>query len=216
MAILTENQKQALNGLEEARDRKDTYRTSTGVTLKLKRVSPMIVYDATNAMKAPRPPLVLIEGKSEPEENILDPDFHAAMEAFEREKGTLASTVYLTLGTKVDFTDYPSDMPKPTDTDWSEQLEELTDVLNIPEKGIKRYFAWLMYVALTSPLETAEVIQRIMRLSGVVEEADVVNAMESFRRDEGRDTDSGSIVEPESESEDSDEDIADSDSPVGQ
>lgn len=172
------------------------YTSSTGVKVRLKRVSALIISDAAQKLKAPRPPKVFIDDKGREEENPNDPEYIEEMDRYAYNKGYLAVTVYLTLG--VEVLHRPDEIPAPESTEWSDEISTITG-MEIPATGRARYLAWLKYIAFTET-DVATVTTRIMRLNGVIEEADVVEALESFRNNAGLSTATGVPASTEGES----------------
>ena len=176
----------------DKQDAPDRYTSKSGVVLALKRVPPFLVRDAQRNLKRPKPPVVFIEEKGAEEENPADPDYIEELERFQEKLGDVANGVYMVRGTRV--LTVPEGMEKADGTEWSSQIAELTG-LEIPESGYKRYFAWLKYVALDTMDDFFGVIGKIAMLGGVVKEADVAQAMETFRGDEVGDADRESVPE---------------------
>lgn len=167
-------------------DRSDPnfYTTASGVKLKLKRVSSFIVMDAGAKIKDPPVPKYLDPEKGREEENPLDPQYKKAMVEADRQRADLAVSVYLGFGTEVVS---EGTVVCPLDSqEWIDELLELTD-LDIPVSGRRRYLAWLKYHVLDDS-ESNRILQAIQRLSGIVQEREVLDQVDSFRSDESGDT----------------------------
>lgn len=168
----------------------NSYTTGRGVELRLKRVSSLILQDALKKLVPPKPPKVYLEDKQTHEENPNDPDFIAAQQAFDMERGMLSMGIYFTLGTEVVST--PPDVPHHSSEDWVEDIEFIAGipVPSVAEKPRARYLLWLKYIAITDD-DLEPLLQKIMRMSGLTMEGDVAQATQAFRNSPARDSDSG-------------------------
>lgn len=171
----------------------DTYKTKTGVTLKLKRVSPLLMADASRALVEPRVPQVANLDKEEDgsvlEDNPADPDYIAAMNQYRQQLSDLSSAIYLTRGT-VPERPLPDGVPDWEDSEWSADIEDIAQI-RVPALGKRRYWAWLKYIVLEDLDDFSDLLRAIMRRGGITMEADVAQATTDFRSDEEGDTSEG-------------------------
>lgn len=171
-----------IDSIDDAFKDPTIYVTEKGITLKLSKISRLLVVDIAKKVVLPKPPVMFIEEKGRQEENPADPDYLEALQDAEYKRGMATIGAYLTLGTKV--LTLPIDdkgnclISGPDSTEWSELLADAG--MEVPEKGRARYLAWLKYYALTDT-ELNDLILAITRLSGVTAEEDVKTIKESFR-----------------------------------
>lgn len=156
--------------------------TASGVVLKLKKVSRLLVADASKKIKMPKVPTWINEEKGREEENPNDPDYLQAVQDAKYQQAMLVYTVYLAFGTEVES--QPITMSQYFETDWADEIKETLDI-DIPDKPKSRYVTWLKYVALDDE-EVNVIMTRIMRLSGTLKEEDVQEVMDSFRSNKER------------------------------
>lgn len=162
------------------------FTTASGVVFNVLPISLYLLRDAIRRLEAPKIPLVHIEDKDTFEENPSDPDYIAALDEFNVRRIEISGDVALYKGTTVHSV--PDGVPTHIDDEWRMELLELSeDNLQIPVSGPRRYLAWIRYVA-ASHSEVLDLHNRVMQVSGHVMEADVENASESFRGNEGRTT----------------------------
>jgi len=159
---------------------------STGVVLELSPPSPWAFMAAQRKIQAdkPKPPLYLNEEKGREEENEGDPAYVAALSLWEKELIEYLYDVGIATGTRV--------IESPIPTSDSEELDDLLEVLRItPATGKKaRYLQWLKYWAAPTSKDIQVILEPLLRMMGTPE-ADVAQATELFRGDEGRPTDNG-------------------------
>lgn len=164
------------------------FTASTGLQLKLKKVSRMIILDATRKLAIPQPPRQFIESKGREEENPADPAYQTAYNSYMYDIGMIGYATYFILGTVP--VSMPDDLEPSEGTTWSDNIQAVHEDLNIPEKGPRRYFAWLKYYALNEQDQNA-LLQACIRYSGGTLEADVKEAQASFRDIQAGDTAAG-------------------------
>lgn len=159
----------------------DRYTTSNGIVLQLKPIPPLLINDAQNNLKAPRPPRVPNLDKDPDghvlEENPNDPTFIEQYREYRVNLSELSNAIFLTRGTKV--LDVPSGVEPVDSTDWSDDLKDLAG-LDVPEKGRRRYYCWMKYVALSNINDLTTVLRKVSNLAGVTLEADVAQATADF------------------------------------
>lgn len=176
--------------VEEKKEIPDRVELSNGIVLKLRRVAPLVVREATVRVEKPRPPTVYREDKQREEENPADPDYLEAMEAYDEKTSKAAIDAILLLGTEP--VEIPEGVSKPEDSDWVEVLDYLGITLNL-EDPRTRYLAWLRFYAMASADDIEKAIGGPMLLSGV-SESEVRESLDSFRSDGERGTNSDSKV----------------------
>lgn len=183
----------ALDALPNGGDDGDptVFVAATGVRLKLKRVSQMIVADAKRRLPEPRVPKWINPDKEREEENPNDPAYVEALYNYRYDTSMLALRVYLIMGTEP-ILPLPSGMVPAESTEWSDAIMAADDGVEIPESGPRRYFCWLKYYALPDD-EVMQVMTKIIRLSGKTLEEDVRRAQESFRGNPTGDTTNGVV-----------------------
>lgn len=156
----------------------DRFTTKEGIVFKLRRVPPMLIVDAEKKHRPPRVPKVWIEDKQTHEENTNDPQYQQELDEYRRTIGDISNAVLLTRGTRVEH--IPDGIDKPEDTDWAEDVQELTDI-EVPDSGRARYFCWVKYVAVTNMDDFKALIQKISSLAGMTTEIEVAEAADNFR-----------------------------------
>lgn len=160
---------------------------SNGIRLRVQRVAPLAIREATLRVEKPRPPKVLIEEKGREEENPADPDYLRELEEYEEATGLAAVNVVLLKGTSIEHV--PEGMSRLEDGDWVEDCQFLGIEFDA-ENPRARYLAWLRFYAICSDADLLAVLGGLRQTSGVREE-DVAKAAESFRGGEARGADSG-------------------------
>lgn len=191
----------ALDGADtHSNDRPDQYTSKNGIVFRLKPVPPLLIVDAQKVHKEPKPPKVLIEDKGTQEENPNDPEYQRQLAEHRATIAEISNAVILTRGSEV--LSVPDGLDKPSDPDWAEDVHDLTGI-EVPEKGRRRYFCWMKYVALSSMDDFQEIVQRISRLGGITMEVDVAEAEARFRPDEEGNTPVGVRARPQTKRGDS-------------
>lgn len=161
----------------EILDKPDEFTARNGLVLKLKKVNRLVVVEAGRKIPMPAVPRFFNEDKGREEENPSHPDYIEAVREANYNRGMMAVSVYLTLGTEIKS--LPKELELPESLEWSQTMEELG--IPIPGASKPRYVAWLKYYALDDD-ELTELTNKSMRFSGITLEEDVKEAQESFRR----------------------------------
>ncbi len=154
----------------------DVLELSTGVKLRLRRPSSMLVKEATKSLMEgePRPPMVFIEEKEREEENPNDPDFIAAHNIWLAEVGIRSLRALIPTGTKLEHK--PEDVVGPEDEDFEDLMAAMGQ--EAAAGKFSRYVQWVMSVACgAQDLEILSV--RLMRLAGIPE-GDVADVLATF------------------------------------
>ena len=155
----------------------DIITTSTGVTVRCNRVSPLILGDIPRKFKKPRPPISFNEDLGKKEENPNHPEYKADLAEWESSVSLLMIDVMLLCGTKIEK--LPKAFPDMDAQDFIDEMEILGfDIVN-PKK---KYLAYLKYKVCANNDDVLGIVGCVSRLSGVSEE-DVQKAQESFRAD---------------------------------
>ena len=154
----------------------DVLELSTGVKLRLKKPSPMLVKEATQGLmrEEQKPPKVFIQEKEREEPNPNDPGYIADHNVWLAEVGVRSLKALIPTGTAL--IEKPDDIVGPDDEDFVDLMEAMGQV---PATGkYSRYVQWVMSVACSGPdLEILSV--RLMRLAGIPEE-DVSDVLGTF------------------------------------
>jgi hypothetical protein len=187
-----------LDTLETHQDDPSVFVAGTGVRLKMKRVSQMIIADAKRRLPAPRIPKWFNPDKEREEDNPNDPDYIERVANYQYDTAMLALRIYLIMGTEP-MEPLPDGISPHTSFDWSDMILAADPDAEIPETGPRRYYAWLKYYALPDD-QVMQCMNKIIRFSGGTLEEDVARAQQSFRRDSERDTNMGVDDSAQSES----------------
>lgn len=169
----------------------DCVTLDNGVVLKIRKVPPLLLARAQEQIAVPKVPLFHNTERDEDEENPNHPDYIAAVEAYKTAIEMAAMNAMLLLGTSIKSV--PEGIDKPEDEDWTFFLDALD--VKIPEGKPGRYLAWLRYYAITTPLDLLETMNAVGRVTGV-SEADVLQAVESFRSNQGRGVNTNGTAPP--------------------
>jgi hypothetical protein len=161
---------------------------SNGVSFKLKAVSGLLIRRAVTQVPKPEVPMWFNEDRGRDEPNPNHPDYLAELERYDETTGMAAMNVMFLVGTKV-VHPLPPDIPALEDAGWLDELNYLG--IDAKTDGPGRYLDWLKYVVLSSPEDMVTLSVSLGRLCGLGE-GDVTAALNSFRRGEGRGTNSGS------------------------
>ncbi len=154
----------------------DVLELSTGVKLRLRRPSSMLVKEATKSLMEaePKPPMVFIEEKEREEENPNDPDFRAAHNIWLAEVGIRSLRALIPTGTAIEYK--PDDVVGPEDEDFADLMAAMGQ--QVEGGRYSRYVQWVMSVA-CGALDLEILSVRLMRLAGIPE-GDVADVLEMF------------------------------------
>ena len=169
-------------------DKQDTLRLSTGVVLRLRTPSAMVVESSFREAqkKKPKPPRTYIEAKGREEENPSDPVYVAATKQWKLETGMRGLRALIPSGTALETV--PEDLPGPDDADYVDLMASMT--LDPGAGRFTRYVQWVLHVACAGVDDIDSLTNTLQRLIGVSEE-DVAKAQSMFQGDEGRAADTG-------------------------
>lgn len=177
--------KQAVDSLVEPAD-PSIFVASNGVRFKLKRTSNMLMLEAARRVPVPQPPRTFNEDKGRDEENPNDPQYVVDLRNYNYDLGMLTADGYFALGTSL-LLPLPDGVEPPGGDEWAETLTAVSPDLDIPEKGPRRYLAWLKFYALPDS-DQQSLMRAVVRLSSAVLEADVAKALSTFPSDAARDS----------------------------
>lgn len=168
-------------GLEEQDN--TVYHCKSGLVLKLKPVSSVLIRARAKTVPYPKPPMYYNPTTERDEENWGSPEFVDALTKWDVEQAELTMGTLFLYGTHV--LHLPEDIPDYQDHSWSDSLEDKEvwgehAMTGIPPKGDARYIRWLEFIALRDE-EAMEIGAQIRILGGAVPEEAVQEAMDSFR-----------------------------------
>lgn len=182
----------AANVAEKQEGQDNLVTLSQGITLEIRPVPPLLVYEVLNRMEKPKPPMVWNEDRKRDEANPNDPEYLEALEQFILTVGMAQANTMFLMGTKVHSV--PEGCFGPEDDGWQELLQDLDTPIPIEEGKSKRYVQWLRLYALATEEDQRKIMAACGRASGVRKE-DVEKAVDNFRSDMAGPTDNGSPTE---------------------
>lgn len=158
---------------------------STGVILRLRRVSTWAITAVERQMAAqrPQPPQIYNPDRDRHEPHEADPDYQAAVERFQMLLHERRFEVAVGTGTAIEHV--PDGVPALENASWLELLAALRIPLPEPFTGAERYIAWVKYVAAPTDEDWLAITYPVRRQVGTPEE-DVAAAAGSFRRNTQR------------------------------
>lgn len=171
---MTDIHEVALEVAQTERKKDNTVVLSTGVVLKVKSVSRMLLGDLMRKYERPKPPLVFNRDIGRSEENQNDPDYKARLTKYDTDVAMGVVDVMIMMGTEI------KSLPKgfiPIDGNWDDGYDALGITVG---SGKKRYLNWVKHIAAPDDNDVNEIMFAIGRLSGVAEE-DVNTAATLFR-----------------------------------
>lgn len=164
----------------------ELYTTSTGVVVRIRPVSRLLVTQVKTAIKDPKPPVLMIEEKGRPEPNPNDPFYVEALIDAQIRRTVAVIDLILALAVEVVSIDGRT---IPYDSEgWAEAIAE--SGIEVPTEPKKRYGAWLKYIAIPIEEDLALILQKAQRQVFTLE-ADVEDSSNQFRSDETRNSDLG-------------------------
>ena len=146
----------------------------------------MLVVEAARRVRPPKVPVVYIESKDREEENPNDPTYQQDFMEYKYHQGKIVVDVYLAFGSQL--LEVGRGVHPVESTEWSEDLKIVG--VEVPETGRARYLAWATFYALTDD-DAVEMQNRIGQLNGIVLNAEVDQATDTFRDTEERPADTG-------------------------
>ncbi len=166
----------------------DMLTLSTGVVLKLRTPSEMVVDSAFRAVEKhkPKPPRMYLEDKEREEENPSDPDYLAELRQWKLEVGMRGLRALIPSGTTLESV--PEGLPGPDDPDYIDLMASMT--IDPGAGRFTRYVQWVLHIACKGVDDVQNLTNALQRLIGVSEE-DVAKAQAMFQGDEGETADTG-------------------------
>ena len=151
----------------------DEFKFSTGIVVRIKRVSPFLISDVLKTIPRPRPPVQEVDygdGVKRQEENPAHPSYELALEEYNQRVTELSTRITLRRGVEADI-DYAalSQIKEELAADFGVELEEKDDLI-----------AYIKYVATGSPDDVRRLAAAILSESQPSEEAIQAN-VDSFR-----------------------------------
>lgn len=170
-------------------DDRSIYHCRSGVTLKLKAVSSMLIMKRGEQIPEPIPPTVTDDhGREEPYYGA--PSYQQAIREYNEKISFMNMGTNFLLGTEV--VNLPPNFPGYLSKVWSDPLEDQViwgdTAMKIPSDEGGRYIYWMSYIVLNHDIELMEVAAQIKILGGAVPESAVKEAQDSFRSLSGQRT----------------------------
>lgn len=175
--------KSGVKTMASAKGGQDVIILSTGVVLKLQTVPAWKMNDATNEIKKPDVPKMIVDG-DRVTENPDDPEYQKALKKYTSDMSDKVNDYMIVFGTSL--VSKPEGFPGPEEMEWREKLE--WSGMKLGENKIAIYCAWVKYVAGPLINDIKLILAEVGRRSGV-SEADVKTAADNFRSGDKRDTD---------------------------
>lgn len=178
--------------------RKDSWESVSvpGLVLNLHVVSRYAIIAAREHIIEPEVPVVWLEEKSREEANPMHPDYIEKMGEWRLATSIATIDTYIALGTSLKT--LAEGMEGPESSEWAEKLAAAK--LRIPGKDqpTARYLMWLKMWAITDDTEVRNLIRACQRFNGLTLEEDVKEAVDNFKSDEGRDSNTSNAGATES------------------
>ena len=186
--MLDQDKETGTTGVPAGDGEQDTLTLSTGVVLRLRTPSEMVVESSFRAVKKhePKPPRVYIKDKEREEENPSDPDYLAALKEWKVEVGMRGLRALIPSGTTMESV--PDSLPGPEDEDYIDLMASMT--IDPGSGRFTRYVQWVLHVACAGIDDIDNLSNALQRLIGVSEE-DVAKAQAMFQGDKGGPADTG-------------------------
>jgi hypothetical protein len=174
------------------KDDSTIYHSRSGVTLKLRAVSAMLIARRAQDIPMPEPP-VIVDDRGREEANLASPSYLKALREYDEKISFVNMGTMFLFGTSV--LALPDDFPRMEDKSWSDPLENRVtwgeSAMTIPTDHDGRYIFWMTYIVLNHDIEIVEVPAQIRILGGSVPMQAVKDAEDSFRNLSKRDTNTG-------------------------
>lgn len=156
---------------------------SSGVVLACKPVPPLAMREVAIHVPPPAVPTWHNPDKDREEPNPNDPAYIKAVENYQAEQLFKVTEVIMLLGTEIKST--PPDIIAYTSDDWLGPLTVLGVIVDEPKNKWERYLMWLRFYACKTQSDVANIIGRVVAVSGVTE-VEVQRAAAAFLRTAGR------------------------------
>lgn len=151
-------------------------RLSSGVILKVKKVSGFLMQEVIKQFPKPKVPMWHNEDMGRDEPNPDDPTYKEQLSERDANIGLAIIDLFIVSGTQLK--DIPQGIPGPADDGWTDELEAID--MEISTKPMKRYLMWVKFVACPDENDVASIVSKVGQVSGVSEES-VNSAAETFR-----------------------------------
>lgn len=153
---------------------------STGVVLRLRQPSTWAVTEVVRQMMKdrPEPPVLPNPDRGRDEVNEADPDYQAALVAWDDRLLERKYEVVIATGTRVES--LPADMPACESAEWLEVLAAVGLPQPAEMTATERYIRWVKYVAAPALTDWIALIQGMQPRAGTPE-TEVAAAAETFR-----------------------------------
>lgn len=181
---------------EDANDPDTIATLSSGIVLKIKPFSQILLIKVMEKYPAPVAPMIEDEERGVTMANVQDPEY---LRSHMEWMGNLMSALRecrIMLGTEL--ISVPDGIEGPDGEEWVATLEHFS----LPVSTVKsvRYLQWMETIAITNTQDLQIIIRKQQRLMGVKED-DVAAAISGFPGYEGRGADTGNGAEPTSRAE---------------
>lgn len=155
---------------------------STGVKLRLKKFPKMVIPDVLKAVDdkhggRPKVPTVFLPDKGRTEDNPDDPDYLAAVQAYQMRQAAVINDALIMRGTEL--LSCPKSVKNMDDPEWLES-ERALGIEGLDNRFV-RYLMWVKHVAALDDEDVRKIIREVGGLIGIAE-ADVSEAVKSVRR----------------------------------
>lgn len=158
---------------------------SSGVVLRHKKFSRLILQAILDKFPYPDPPKVRIPEKDRYEINPNDPHYKEQVAKIDEQRSMAIIDAVIVFGTEV--SNMPDKITPIESDDWIEELE-IIGVNVLKENKKSRYLAWIKYVAMVdTESDLAKVMTVFSRMVGASEET-VAQAIDNFRSVQERTT----------------------------
>lgn len=146
----------------------------TGISVKIKKVSPLLVMEVQKALKTPVPPMQEVDygdGKKKLEPNEASPEYQKALEAYNIEVEQAVRKLIIRRGVIFDLTDEQKEEVRELRQFWKDNYKTELDGTDVE--------IFISYIAIGSPEDLQELIQAVMQRSQPTEEV-IKRAQDSF------------------------------------
>lgn len=188
-------QLKAVSDIGENRKHDNIFVCEKGVRFKLSKVKAFVLQEAQKRVKEPTVPSVYIKEDDRWEENPNDPDYLDARDQTRADRSVIVTNILLGLGTRVDGA-VPNDVFDVGSDEWVQELSFAgieVPAGDVPSEKLPRYVAWMKFYLLENN-EIRQLIDKISRYSGLIDEVEVAEKIESFPGEQERSTNLGASV----------------------
>lgn len=139
---------------------------TSGVEIKIRKFSPLILADISQSLPSPKPPTqeVELDGRKIKEPNFGHPDYLAEVEQHQRDQQRLTQRAIVRLG--VDYSLTPSDREE-----LARVLSFMSEVGAVPQ-GESELEQWIYYVAVNSSDDITALTEEVLSLSQATPKSD--------------------------------------------